>query len=94
MLEKRNGRIGLKDEGPLHELAIIEIGTKESPEKHLGWCIWCGALFSNWNKPCPRNVLHPLDRCEWKDQDGKCNTEGSVLLGDNRWLCHEHALEA
>ena len=97
MLEKRNGRIGLKDEGPLHELLVIEVETTTGLEQQLGWCVLCGntgrGVDGNWDKPCPSNVVLPLDRCEWIDQDGKCSIEGAVLLDDDRWLCHQHALE-
>ena len=90
MLEKRNGRIGLRGEGPLHVLETIE--TDLGPR--LSQCTLCGDPGRNWDKPCPANVVPPLDRCEWEGREGTCKTEGAVLLDDHRWLCHQHALAA
>ena len=98
MLEKRSGRIGLKGEGPLHELLVIEVETKEGPEERLGWCVLCGNMGGefggNWQQPCPAKILPPLDRCEFDGPDGKCHDEGAVLLNDDRWFCNEHAIAA
>ena len=61
MLEKRNGQIGLRDEGPLHELLIIEVKTGEGREKRLGPCVRCGVYpdrdrpYPDWTKPCPNH---------------------------------------
>ena len=90
MLEKRNGKIGLRGQGPLHVLETI--ATDSGPL--LFRCTLCGDKGQNWDGPCPKNVVPPLDRCEWDGQDGKCKTEGEVLLDDDRWLCHQHALAA
>ncbi len=91
MLAKRNGRIVLKDEGPVHELDIVEVETERGREQRLGRCKLCGDPGLNWDKPCPRAVVPPLDQCEWSSQGGPCTAEGAVLFDDGLWLCQMHA---